>query len=152
MIAMVGAHDPLTFDDAMRLEVAATTHGIIVPKTYPRQNTGLDIINLDYGRDFLRERKRYATVIVHSVFHSNRTTFKPLSMAEQMVGQRYGVKQSPCHSIAAWCDRLVATRAQMIVVWELVPFALNGWQLGDLPDYRITHRDHRVTVYRRKKK
>jgi len=45
----------------------------------------------------------------------------------------------------------VATRAQVIVVWELVPFALNGWQLGDLPGYRIAHRDHRVTVYRRKR-
>jgi len=147
VIAMVGAHRPLTFDDAMRLEVAVTTHGVVVPKTYPRQNTGLDIINLDYGRDFLRERRRYATVIVHSVFNSNQSPRESSQAAKAYPA----CKQSHYHTEDNWRDRLVATRAQVIVVWELVPFALNGWQLGDLPGYRTAHRDHRVTVYRRKR-
>lgn len=141
-IAMVGAHRPGTFDDQMRL-FSTQMHGWIADDINPKN---LDVINLEYGRDFLNERRRYSTVIVHSVFHSNRSTFKPIPQHER----RGSVNQSPRHSIEAWRRRLAGTCAETIVVWELVPCTLNGWQLNELNGYRIAHRDHRVTVYKRK--
>ena len=134
-IAMVGASDPLTFDDRMRLDVASIHIG--------HATDDLDIINLNNGRDFLIERRRYDAVILHSIFHSNRPYAMKLAL------RTGGTNSSLVHSIERWRKRLVSTHARVIVVWELLPAALSGWNLGDLPQYRTKYRDHRITVYKR---
>jgi hypothetical protein len=135
-IAMVGANDPLTFDDMMRLDSASC----YLP--FPRDDETLDIINLNHGRDFLAEHGKYGIVILHSIFHTN-LKYQGVKPAQ--------VEQSPYHSIENWRKRLSATAAKIIVVWELLPASLNGWQLNDLDGYKIHHRDTRITVYKRKR-
>lgn len=87
-------------------------------------------------------------MVVHSIFHTRPEFLKALRDAK---ASKTEVKTSPYHSLEAWRRRLTTTGARTIVVWELNPFSLNGWQLDELDGYRIAHRDHRVTVYRRKK-
>jgi hypothetical protein len=141
-IAMVGADSPLTLDDWMRLDVAVQ-HGWV--RDYRPED--LDVINLSAGRDFLKESNLYGAVIVHSVFHTRPEFMKTLNHAK---AAHASVRTSPRHSVENWRKRLAASGAETIVVWELKPFALSGWQLNDLAGYRIHHRDFRATVYRRK--
>jgi hypothetical protein len=141
-VAMVGAHDPATLDDCMRL-ASAQTHGWVGGF----RDEELDLINLDYGRDFLKERKRYEAVIVHSVFHSNQTFSGYREQTAKLKELYPRCRQSPVHTVENWRRRLAATGAASIVVWEMIPCALSGWQLSLLDGYRIAHRDHRVTHY-----
>jgi hypothetical protein len=134
-IAMVGANDPLSFDDLMRLDAA----GVYLP--FPRDNETLDIINLNNGRDFLMEKHTYGIVILHSIFHPKRP--------DLVLWDSPGTRISPHHSVERWRTRLCETRAKIIVVWELLPATLNGWELDQLDGYKIHHRDSRITVYRR---
>jgi hypothetical protein len=137
-IAMVGANDPLTFDDHMRLDAA----GCYLP--FPRDDETLDIVNLNHGRDFLTERRKYDAVILHSIFHP-----KIKHAAETL--DHPGTRLSPHHSVERWRKRLCSTDARIIVVWELLPSVLHGWELDELDGYKIYHRDARVTAYKKRR-
>lgn len=103
-----------------------------------------DIINLEYKRDFLREIKTYYAVVLHNIFHANDYYMKMARNDPKCRG-----KISDLHCLDCWRRRLINTKAETIIVLELLPAALNGWQLDKLDGYTIQKRDHQVTVYRK---
>lgn len=85
-----------------------------------------DTINLDFGRDFLRESKAYDLVIVHHVWNAPPVRGRP---------QPGTFNVSSRHSRAAWRDRLVSTQARVIAcVGDEDEVA--GDYLGNLPGYK----------------
>jgi hypothetical protein len=64
-----------------------------------------DNINLHTGRDFLIEDKQYDVVVLHYIFNPKLST--NLGM----------FAQSPHHSIDRWINRLIDSRAQVIVTF-----------------------------------
>jgi hypothetical protein len=141
-IAHVGANKPMTYDDCMRAAIAselARDHGVSMRHSP-------DVINLADGRDFLAESKPYDIVVLHSIFHTHVVD------PRVHIDDRPAVAAvSPLHTEDAWRKRLASSQARVIVVWELLPGTLSGWQLDEIPGYRIAKRDHKVTVYLRKK-
>jgi hypothetical protein len=134
---MVGASTPLNHDDQMR-------HFMVAEKgcAWGEYEAELDVINLLQGRDFLKEKKKYDFVILHSIFHT-----RPEFMQRHLQDGSMKKEISPLHTIERWQRRLVSTKATKIFVWELRPFSLSGWHLNELPGYKIESRDHRLTVY-----
>lgn len=102
-----------------------------------------DTINLIYGRDFLKENRTYDLVILHSIFHT--------AQPKLVRGKDYKqLSLSPKHSVLNWARRLIRARAIYISVCEGQPHSLSGWNLGDLPGYRILERDAKVTLYKKR--
>lgn len=139
-IAHVGASKPKTQEDTCRWVVVLSR--LAKRDGFPN-GVREDTINLEYGRDFLAERKRYDGVIVHSVFNPKVRARKTQKFPRLRI--------SPLHSLKAWRSRLVSTNALWIAVCEGQPLTLNGWELGTLPGYAIADQDHLVTLYRRVK-
>lgn len=139
--AHVGAHKPFTADDLTRL-------GSVVANGYFEFRLGpADVINLEYGRDFLVEDKQYDCVLLHTIFHANRPEW--LQMAQAAA---HTIIVSPKHSLEAWRERLIKTDAKLICAYGGKMCSLEGWHIGDLPGYTIDVRDAMVTMYRRRKR
>ena len=136
-LAMVGANSPPTFNDQMGLWVAQQ-------EGWLPEFTEVDRINLEDGRDFLAEDHKYVAVILHSIFHAHPEYIK-LALEKNDKGI------SPLHTVEKWRERLILTEASKIIVWEMRSFSLSGWQLSELEGYKILKRDHRVTIYERKR-
>lgn len=143
-IGQVGMSRKPTVGDVARICQTIEILGPEWPRP-PEARFKFDIVNMDYGRDFLQESKRYQIVLVHSVFHANDNFMG--GMREYWEEKRLPWLVSRFHTLDKWRERLVGTRAGHILVFESVPMSLNGWQLGDLNGYAIERRDARVTYY-----
>lgn len=140
-IAQVGASIPPTADDGFR-----TVEGLVsIAEFIQLKDVISEPINLEYGRDFLAERHKYDAVIVHSVFHTRPDFMRFVKSDPQFRAQQV----SPLHTVEKWRKRLAATGAKVIVLFELLPMSLSGWQVSEIPGYRIHKRDGRITVYRK---
>lgn len=140
-VAHVGAFKRKSQADQSR-HVAAVAKIVEHDRNYFQDGIAEDIINLSYGRDFLREGKHYDVVIVHSVLSPKVRV--PSKMCPRL-------QVSPDHTFKTWKKRLVSTGSKYISICEGQPVTMNGWELGDLPGYRILERDHLITLYQRKK-
>jgi hypothetical protein len=141
-VAQVGAFKRMTHDDQMRILTTLALIGEKEPGFLKGFEAHNDIVNLAYGRDFLEERRHYDVVIVHSVL-SPKLPMKGLWRLRSI-----SLLISRHHTLKRWRSRLVSTGARMISVCELLPATLNGWELGELPGYKILSRDGRITLYR----
>ena len=92
-----------------------------------------DYIDLNEGRDFLKESRKYDIVILHNLYH-------PTSGEAPRHEGFYGV--SPQHNIATWRRRLAATGATVIAA--LGDFAYP--EIRDIPGYK-TYQDKGVRTY-----
>lgn len=82
-----------------------------------------DYIDLNAGRDFLKESKKYDVVILHNLYHPGR--------GEKELRQGY-YAVSPLHTVANWRKRLLQTGAEIIAVYGM---DFSGNDIGDLPGY-----------------
>lgn len=145
-VAHVGLSMPPTTSDLWRTVEAV--------KALPRATwESFDVINIaENGRDFLAESETYDVVLVHSVLDPKWAS---------SIGNHSGpaaIQVSPLDSYEAWRDRLLATRARWIVVfegartssgqYESLPGCLSGWHL-DLPGYRFKF-DRGLSIFTRR--
>lgn len=146
LVAQVGCHKRRTDGDIGRWLTAVDW---LLKNKVPISRLNHDVVNLDYGRDFLREDKRYHMVVMHDIYDGKVAL-------EQQIGYftraaRKVLQTSPLQSPEAWVQRLAATQAEYIFVFEMQISCLNGWKLGDIPGYITAHRDTEYTVYRKEK-
>ena len=150
-IGHVGAYNPKSIEDTSRhlaigIEVATDN------MTFFKDGVTEDIVNLNYGRDFLVERRKYDLVITHSIFTwkygrvIKETNLKPADLENPHFRE---LSTSKHHSKERWLSRLRSCGARYIGVCEGQPAAMSGWELGDIPGYEILKRDHLITVYRK---
>jgi len=104
-------------------------------------NFSHDNIDLNRGRDFLKEGKTYDIVILHDIFNPS----------DAVDSKKQGIfSTSPHHRSEIWVSRLASTGADYIFVfgsWTEV----GGWWLGEIPGYdMIKGRSEYQTVYRSK--
>jgi hypothetical protein len=137
-VAQVGASQPLTPDDGGRIVAALELVRPLVALGKLRS----EVINIEYGRDFLCERRKYGVVIVHSVFHT-RPDFMEMARGNPAMARQI----SPLHSVDNWRKRLASSGATAIVLFESLPFSLGGWHVNEIPGYKILKRTHQITVY-----
>jgi hypothetical protein len=105
-VAHVGAHRPFTeLDDSLW----ARALSILSPTDLTYESK--DIINLDYGRDFLQENHRYHGVVLHNVFFSHNLDPGASGLDE--------CRTSPHGTLTGWARRLIATEARWIMVIEV---------------------------------
>lgn len=126
-VAQVGAYRRFSQEDKSRLCYCLEKFDLNKIKN--------DIINLKYGRDFLKERFQYDIVILHSILDVN-------------LPKMYGNKllTSNKHNINSWKKRLISTKAKYIFVCQGQPFSLN---IGELTGYCILQ-DGVVTIYEKR--
>lgn len=82
-----------------------------------------DYIDLNQGRDFLKESKRYDVVVLHNLYEPGR--------GEPHLHTGY-YAVSPQHTVANWRRRLAQTGADLIAIYGI---DLSGDYIGDLPGY-----------------
>lgn len=138
-IAQVGAFRRMSQEDSARL-IATMVVILPIDKDFAMKEKVSDIINLSYGRDFLKEKKTYDLVILHSLL-------SPKMPALRSKSPRLLV--SPSHTIKEWRRRLSSSGAKYISVCEGQPATFSGWELGEVPGYRILERDNKITIYAR---
>lgn len=136
-VAQVGQSRPPTISDLWRTSEARDT----LPAAARWRVQDEETINIAAnGRDFLAESDTYDLVLVHSVLDPKWAT--PIREG----GGPAAGQVSPLDSYDAWRDRLLATGARWIVIfegsraqdgsYESLPGCLNGWGI-DLPGYRV---------------
>lgn len=94
-----------------------------------------DYVDLNVGRDFLKENKTYDMVILGNIWH-------PDPGEVRLESGIFAV--SPQHGISTWKRRLVGTKAEIIGVFGS---DLGGDQIGDLPGYTRYRKDYMTSVY-----
>lgn len=141
-IAEVGAFKHRSREDSIR-RTAAMIEIAQIDTPFAIQEKKFEAINLADGRDFLQEDDTYDMVIVHSVL-------SPGVGRVSVPGSEEEVMVSDEHTAEAWRERLVETGAKYIVVCEGQPYTLSGYELGNLPGYRLLKSDQWVAVYRKK--
>lgn len=150
-IAQVGAYNPKSIQDISR-HLAITVEVVGCERDFFGHGIDEDIVNLNYGRDFLTERRKYDLVIAHSIFTwkygrvIKETNLKPADLENPHFRE---LSTSRHHNKERWLKRLAACGARYIGVCEGQPAAMSGWELGDIAGYEILKRDHLITVYRR---
>jgi hypothetical protein len=131
MIAHVGRSIPptqLDFVVARSAAVRLGRHGVSIAAFRH------DIINLDYGRDFLAEAGRhYEGVILYNIFHF-----------EGARALRANTCVDPCivstlHTLDRWRDRLAESQASWVAVMAITEHSLSGLDLGDIDGYTTVH-------------
>lgn len=87
-----------------------------------------DIVNLEYGRDFLTEVWTYDIVLVHSVY----------AFGSPGAPSKYDLcKTSTFHTPERWRQRLAATKAEYILVAEMTQMCMSGYFIGELEGYKM---------------
>jgi hypothetical protein len=106
---------------------------------------GLDIIDLNGGRDFLKEERKYDIVCLHYIFALDIRT---LSQSEKHTALILGVQQytvSDIHTPENWRKRLISTEAKSIIVYGQIECdsEVNYKYLGEIDgyDHSIVHQD-----------
>jgi hypothetical protein len=138
-VANVGGFGSI--NDRIRLDMASDWLSYNDPDYSENIKFSHDNIDLNSGRDFLKESKSYNIVILHDIF--NPVGENDLSRGIFSV--------SPDHNADSWVKRLASTGADYIFVfgsWTEV----GGWWLGDIPGYDKTYGTSEYqTIYRNKK-
>lgn len=98
-----------------------------------------DYIDLNQGRDFLKESKQYDVVALHNLYH-------PGGGEDEKRSGYYAV--SPQHTAQNWRRRLVSTGAELIGVFGV---DWGGDAIGDLPGYTRIRRHGDMSVYMKDK-
>ncbi len=153
-IAQVGAFKKYSTNDVGRMLTVATwffENGVW--KANSKEPITHDIVNLEYKRDFLRERRIYDTVILHSIMHSNRPDILR-DLKNHVVRDKkiFGYNErdiSALHSVERWRKRLISSKATYIFVFEDIPFSLNIWTLGKLKGYIMPHMNTQYGFYKK---
>lgn len=98
-----------------------------------------DNIDLNSGRDFLKESLNYDIVVLHDIFN-------PLDAGDR---NRKGIfSTSPHHKSEIWVNKLASSGADYIFVFGSWG-EIGGWWLGDIPGYdKIKGSSEYQTVYR----
>lgn len=141
-VAEVGAFKRRSREDMIR-RTAAMIEIIKIDEPFAAQEKKFEAINLVDGRDFLKEDDVYDIVIVHSVV-------SPSLGRVTVPGAEHELMVSDDHSVEAWRERLASTRAKYIIVCEGQPYTLSGYELGNIPGYKLVRSDEWVAVYRLK--
>jgi len=135
-IAHVGAFKRFSSNDVRRITVALhwlVTHKIELGKPVH------DIINLHYGRDFLRETLEYDIVIIHSVF------------SHYFPAKSNDAGTSEMHDMPHWIDRLLSTKAKVIFLFSDQPNSLSDGHIGKLTGYqKVESPEEDLAIYERK--
>lgn len=121
-VANVGASG--TSGDENRCYMAASWLSKNDPVYSENITFSYDNINLIYGRDFLKENKRYDIVILHHIFN-------PIDRKDNGAGV---FSISPLQSVENWTRRLLNTGADYIFSYGSYGEVSAGW-LGDIPGY-----------------
>lgn len=156
-IAQVGAFKKHSGNDVGRMiTVAKWFFENDVWKADSKEPIIHDIVNLKYKRDFLRERRTYDAVILHSIMHSNRPDIlRDLKETVARDRKLFGYNErdiSALHTVERWRKRLVSSKASYIFIFEDIPFSLNIWTLGKLKGYTLPHADTQYGVYKKEGK
>lgn len=145
-VAQVGSFKRRSSDDSIRWMRTVTWllhhESEIMSKTKFKH----DVVNLKYGRDFLREEMKYDIVLLHSIFDPGP---RPSAVGAVNISKWKETLISTVHNDERWRWRLVNTEAEYIFIWETYPMSINGWAIGELQGYKILHRDWEYTVYRK---
>jgi hypothetical protein len=146
LIAQVGAYKKRTDGDIWRWLTALDW--LMKNDRLPDKSTH-DVINLKYGRDFLREHETYDIVVLHDIYDAGNLDIVQKIQANlpKLVWQ--AIETSSVASEKRWRWRLQQTKAKFIFVFETSPCCINGWGLGELEGYKVEHIDHQVAIYRR---
>lgn len=125
-VAHVGAHKKRTPGDTLR-QIEALNW--MMDNGFPVElnSKSHDVVNLEYGRDFLIETNHYDCVILHFVFRGGFRV--PLQNKGQL-------STSPESSWSAWRHRLAATQAQLIFAFG-GETEIGGTFLVDVPGYKV---------------
>ena len=110
------------------------------------RNVVMDYIDLNDGRDFLKENKKYNLVALMRVYHPHIGGQHSVRVSQQQTGDSM-FKLSSDHTPEKWKNRLKSTNAEII-------FVFGGWEcvdadyLGSIPGYNgpQTHK-HDLSVY-----
>lgn len=108
------------------------------PKYLEGVSYGNDHIDLNNGRDFLKESKTYDMVILQHVY--NPTDSKDLKEGIYRI--------SPNHTSINWVKRLQATNADYIFVSGGYS-EVGAWWLGSIPGYDLVDNNDYLSVYRK---
>jgi hypothetical protein len=101
-----------------------------------------DNVDLNHGRDFLRESKSYNVIVLHDIYN-------PVDDVDRQKGGIFSV--SPHHGPGQWVQKLAASGADYIFVFGSWG-EIGGWWLGEIPGYdTIRGRNEYKTVYRNQK-
>lgn len=107
-----------------------------------------DVVNLRYGRDYLAENTTHDIVVLHNIFdgkdHGGVARHNMTRSAWE------AIRTSPRQSTEAWRERLAASGAKVVFVFEMTVQCVNGWQLGDIDGYERRHIDTDYAVYVRR--
>jgi hypothetical protein len=138
-VAQVGAFRRFSEGDSWRW--VKTTAWLMEVRSELLLGATQDVVNLRYGRDFLRERRKYDIVVLHSPI-----AFPNPKEVSPGILKRYGV--SPLTSLDRWRRRLERTEAEFIFVIEaFLPMCVSAWNLGELNGYQLVTRDSQWGIY-----
>lgn len=95
--------------------------------------TSYDFIDLNHGRDFLKENKQYDVVVLIYIFilSSEEAINESLFLPNDPL-----TKTSNLHSKDNWRQRLLETQAKEILIFGYDPYSeVSGDYIGELDDY-----------------
>ena len=102
----------------------------------PLKLTSYDFINLNNGRDFLKENKRYDIVVLIYIFLLSREEI--INAAPHAINDPL-TKVSELHTKKNWRQRLLDTEAREILIFGLFEDSeISGRYIGELDNYRYS--------------
>ena len=123
-VASVGSTDG--YQDSMRIKMFSGWLESKDPEYFKGATFFYDNIDLNRGRDFLKESKTYDIVILHHIFNPQDRT-----------GLETGkFSRSPEHKVNNWIRRLQSTGADYIFVYGSVG-EVAPWWLGNITGYNL---------------
>ena len=102
-------------------------------------NMSIDDVDLNQGRDFLKESLSYDIVVLNYIFNPTKD-FQGISTGE--------FQRSDVHSREEWVRRLASTGAKLIFVFGEFG-EIGGWWLGNISGYSYSSRND-LSIYEKK--
>lgn len=110
-----------------------------------------DIINLRYGKDYLKDKSKHDVVVLHSLYQEKMHGATP-TIEDLLKSGKAPAATSDEHSPEAWGVRLTRSGARHIFVFSDQSHSLSGKHMGEVPGYAKKMVSWDMTVYSKKPK